>query len=112
MEQVKPIRFIFDTRFTYSKVLTDRIAIGTNLKLISENIQNTNATGFALDAGVQYRFSEALMIGAAVKNIGSDMKYSGQDLSSRTVIPALFQVLQPEAMKSLQKVFRFQFLPA
>lgn len=73
--------------FTYSKVLTDRISIGTNLKIISENIQNTNATGFALDAGVQYRFSEAVMIGAAVKNIGSDMSYSGQDLSSRTVIP-------------------------
>jgi len=73
--------------FTYSKVLTDRISIGTNLKIISENIQNTNATGFALDAGVQYRFSEALMIGAAVKNIGSDMSYSGQDLASRTVIP-------------------------
>ena len=73
--------------FTYSKVLTDRISIGTNLKLVSENIQNTNATGFALDAGVQYRFSDALMIGAAVKNIGSDMSYSGQDLSSRTGIP-------------------------
>lgn len=73
--------------FTYSKVLTDRISIGTNLKIISENIQNTNATGFALDAGVQYRFSDALMIGAAVKNIGSDMSYSGQDLSSRTAIP-------------------------
>jgi opacity protein-like surface antigen len=73
--------------FTYSKVLTDRISIGTNLKLITENIQNTNATGFALDAGVQYRFSEALMIGAAVKNIGSDMNYSGQDLADRTGIP-------------------------
>jgi hypothetical protein len=73
--------------FTYSKVLTDRISIGTNLKLISENIQNTNATGFALDAGVQYRFSDALMIGATVKNIGSTMNYSGQDLSSRTIIP-------------------------
>jgi opacity protein-like surface antigen len=73
--------------FTYSKVLTDRISIGTNLKLISENIQNTNATGFALDAGVQYRFSDALMIGAAVKNIGSDMNYSGQDLADRTGIP-------------------------
>jgi opacity protein-like surface antigen len=73
--------------FTYSKVLTDRISIGTNLKLITESIENTNATGFALDAGVQYRFSEALMIGAAVKNIGSDMNYTGQDLGSRTGIP-------------------------
>ncbi|NWG29122.1 MAG: PorV/PorQ family protein [Ignavibacteriaceae bacterium] len=72
---------------TYSKVLTDRISVGTNFKLISENIQNTNATGFALDAGVQYRFSEQLMIGAAVKNIGSNMEFSGQDLTSRTTIP-------------------------
>ena len=73
--------------FTYSKVLTDRISIGTNLKLVSENIQNTSATGFALDAGVQYRFSESLMIGAAVKNIGSNMEYAGQNLSTRTGIP-------------------------
>jgi hypothetical protein len=72
---------------TYSKLLTDRISIGTNFKLISESIQNTNATGFALDAGVQYRFSEALMIGAAVKNIGSNMQYTGQDLSARASIP-------------------------
>jgi len=73
--------------FTYSKVLTDRISIGTNLKLISENIENTSATGFAVDAGVQYRFTESLMIGVAVKNIGTDMEYSGPDLSTRTVIP-------------------------
>jgi len=73
--------------FTYSKVLTDRISIGTNLKLITESIQNTSASGFAVDAGVQYRFSEALMIGAAIKNIGSDMNYSGQELSARTGIP-------------------------
>jgi len=72
---------------TYSKVLTDRISIGTNFKLINESIQNTSATGFAIDAGVQYRFSESLMIGAAIKNIGSNMVYSGQDLTTRTQIP-------------------------
>jgi len=72
---------------TYSKVLTDRISIGTNFKLISENIQNTSASAFAVDAGVQYRFSESLMIGAAVKNIGTNMTYSGSDLTARTGIP-------------------------
>jgi hypothetical protein len=71
----------------YSKVLTDRIAIGTNMKLVTENIGNTNATGFAVDAGVQYRFSNELMIGATVKNIGTNMNYSGDDLTSRTTIP-------------------------
>ena len=73
--------------FSYSKVLTDRIAIGTNMKLLNESIGNTSASGFAVDAGVQYRFSPELMIGAAVKNIGTNMNYSGDDLAARTVIP-------------------------
>lgn len=72
---------------TYSKLLTDRIAIGANFKLVTENIQNAGATGFAVDAGVQYRFSQELMIGAAVKNIGTNMQYTGDDLATRTTIP-------------------------
>lgn len=72
---------------TYSKVLTDRISIGTNFKLITERIENSSASGFAVDAGVQYRFTESLMIGVAVKNIGTNMQYTGQDLTARTQIP-------------------------
>jgi opacity protein-like surface antigen len=72
---------------TYSKVLTDRISIGTNLKLITESIQNTNATGFAVDAGVQYRFSDAFMFGVTIKNVGTNMSFSGGDLSQRSQIP-------------------------
>jgi len=73
--------------FTYSKVLTDRISIGTNFKLVTENIQNVSATGFALDAGVQYRFTQSLMLGVTVKNIGTNMQFSGQNLTTRTGIP-------------------------
>jgi len=73
--------------FTYSKVLTDRISIGTNLKLITEEIQNTSATGFAVDAGVQYRFTQSLSLAAVIKNIGTNMEYSGPDLTVHTGIP-------------------------
>lgn len=73
--------------FSYSKVLTDRISIGTNFKFLSESIENTTANGFAIDAGVQYRFAETLMIGAAVKNIGTNMQFSGQDLINRSNVP-------------------------
>ena len=73
--------------FTYSKVLTDRISIGTNLKLVTENVQNVSATGFALDAGVQYRFTQSLLLGVTVKNIGTNMEFSGQNLTTRTNIP-------------------------
>jgi len=71
---------------TYSKVLTDRVSIGTNVKLLSETIGNTSATGFAIDAGVQYKFTEQISLGATVKNIGSNMVFSGQDLRQRSDI--------------------------
>ncbi|HSD62267.1 MAG TPA: PorV/PorQ family protein [Ignavibacteriaceae bacterium] len=71
---------------TYSKVLTDRISVGTNLKLISESIQNASAVGFGLDMGVQYRFNESLSLGASIKNIGTNMQFSGQDLQTSTTV--------------------------
>lgn len=72
---------------TYSKIITDRISVGTNIKLISERIMNTSATGFGFDAGVQYKFNERLSIGASIKNIGANMVYSGADLQGKTTIP-------------------------
>lgn len=72
---------------TYSKVISDRVTIGTTAKLISEKIMQASATGFALDFGVQYRLPGNLSIGAAVKNIGTDMKYAGQDLQTKTTVP-------------------------
>ncbi len=72
---------------TYSKVITDRISVGTNFKLISESIENTSATGLAVDVGVQYRFNPQLSLAAVIKNIGSNMVYSGSDLQARTSVP-------------------------
>ncbi len=72
---------------TYSKIITDRVTIGVNAKVISETIMNASAVGFALDFGVQYRFQQNLSIGAAVKNIGTNMQYTGQDLQGKTSIP-------------------------
>ena len=72
---------------TYSKIVTDRVAIGVNAKVISESIQSVSASGFALDFGVQYRFPSNLSIGAAVKNIGTNMRYTGTDLQVKSSVP-------------------------
>ncbi|MBE0538822.1 MAG: PorV/PorQ family protein [Ignavibacterium sp.] len=72
---------------TYSKILTDRVSIGTTVKFINETIGNTSATGFGIDAGVQYQFSNKLAIGATINNIGPNMTYSGQDLRVQTGVP-------------------------
>ena len=71
---------------TYSKVITDRISVGANFKLINESIQNTSATGFAIDFGVQYKFDERISLGATLKNIGPNMRYSGAELQQSTII--------------------------
>ena len=72
---------------TYSKTISDRISIGTNFKLVSEKIINSSANGLALDFGVQYRFNERLSLGASLKNIGTNMAYSGPDLQTTTDLP-------------------------
>ncbi len=68
---------------TYSNSLTDRIRIGVNFNLISEKIVSTSATGFAIDAGVQYSNVagvEGLNFGICMKNLGPQMTYDGSDL--------------------------------
>jgi opacity protein-like surface antigen len=72
---------------TYARVITDRISVGANFKLITESIENSAATGFGLDVGVQYRFDNALSLSASLKNIGSNMRYAGGKLQQYTVVP-------------------------
>ncbi|HTY12003.1 MAG TPA: PorV/PorQ family protein [Bacteroidota bacterium] len=67
---------------TYSKNLSDRVSVGANFNFINETIMSTTATGFALDAGVQYNglIVPELKLGVAVKNLGPNMTYSGSNL--------------------------------
>jgi hypothetical protein len=70
----------FTIGLTYSKRLTDRITIGTNFNLISENIDKVSATGFGLDFGVEYNnlFDvQGFAVGVVVKNLGPSMQFSG-----------------------------------
>lgn len=77
----------FTFGLTYSKIVTDRVTIGVNAKLIHEGIMNATANGFAMDFGVQYRFPQNLSLGVSVKNIGSNMSYGGTDLQVKTAVP-------------------------
>lgn len=68
---------------TYANSITDRIRVGFNLNLISEKIQNLSATGFSVDAGIQYSNVaqvNGLNFGITLKNLGADMTFDGPDL--------------------------------
>jgi opacity protein-like surface antigen len=72
---------------TYSRALTDRVSAGFTTKVIYESVMSTSASGMAIDFGVQYRFSSGLSIGASLKNVGTDMQFSGSDLQTKTDVP-------------------------
>lgn len=72
------------TGLTYSRALSDRVNVGATLNVVSENIDRVGATGFAIDAGVQYSNLgkiDGLSIGVAIKNIGPAMQYGGAGLN-------------------------------
>lgn len=72
----------------YAKSFNNFIKGGVSFKLINERISDSKATGFAIDAGVQYvtgKF-ENFKIGVTLKNIGLPMSYKGDGLSIRGTI--------------------------
>ena len=72
----------------YAKSFNNFIKGGVSLKIVNERISDSKATGFAIDAGVQYvtgKF-ENFKIGVTLKNIGLPMHYSGDGLSVRARI--------------------------
>ena len=70
----------------FARAFSDRVHVGVSGKLISETIEETSATGMAVDVGGQYRFpNQPLTLGVAMKNVGSRMHYDGINLDSNMV---------------------------
>ncbi len=68
---------------TYAKRLTDAIGFGFTSKLVHEGVPRASATAFAFDAGIQYNQLggiNGLAFGVTVKNIGTNMEFTGSGL--------------------------------
>ena len=68
---------------SYSRLLTDRISVGITGNFITETIADVSASGVAFDIGVIYdnlADLNGLSIGVVLKNIGTQMTYSGTGL--------------------------------
>jgi len=68
---------------SYGRYMTDQVTVGATLKMISESVLQTHATGLAFDAGIQYRPGpKGVWLGLAVKNFGPNMHFTGSDFES------------------------------
>ena len=68
---------------SYSRQLTDNIAVGLTSNFISETLGDVSASGIAFNVGIIYdnlANLNGLSIGVVLKNIGPQMTYSGTGL--------------------------------
>ncbi len=76
------------TGLTYSRRLTDAIQVGITGKVVYESVPRASANAFAVDAGIQYHELggiPGLSFGLVVKNVGTNMSYSGSGLTTQAV---------------------------
>jgi len=59
----------------YAFRLDEKLSIGGGVKLISQNIDNKYALGFAGDTGIKYKITEELTAGACVQNLGPKISF-------------------------------------
>lgn len=84
---------------SYGFSLTDRFALGFNVKYIYQKIWKESAQGIALDIGTLYVTTfHGLRIGAALTNFGTDMKMDGEDL-------LVFHDVDPQQQGNNDRVF-------
>jgi hypothetical protein len=73
----------------YSLTYANKISVGALVRFVSESIQDVNASGVAIDAGVQYVSGEKdnFKLGISLRNVGTPMKFGGEGLSQRRTNP-------------------------
>lgn len=70
--------------FTFSRYITDRFIVGTNLKYIREDISNSSAQGFAFDIGTIFTTPfYGVRFASSISNYGTKMQMIGDDLLVR-----------------------------
>lgn len=85
---------------SFAKTFSNSIYGGIVFKGVSESISDVKAFGFAIDVGIQYVTGEhdQVAFGVALKNVGPQMKFSGDGLSFKDIIE----------MKGLDQGYTFQ----
>lgn len=95
----------FTTGITYSRVLSDRIAVGLTANLISERISDVSASGVAFSVGLIYdnlADFTGLSLGVVVRNIGPQMAYDG---------PGLYQIATVDNQNRDEQFYKVDSAP-
>lgn len=90
----------------FSRMMTDRIAFGVNVKVITESIMRESATGLAFDFGLQYQTGlRGFKFGVVMKNLGPNMRFEGPDLEQSVQLPGTEPGTQPRPLRITAQEF-------
>ncbi len=81
----------FTVGLSYSRLLSDRVAVGLTAKIVAERMGDVNSSGIAFDVGVAYdnlAAIDGLSLGVVVRNVGPSMKYDGSGLLTQATVDA------------------------
>jgi len=68
---------------TISGYLTDQFSFGITAKLVNNSFSSLSSNGIAFDVGTMYDTEiSGIKLGFSIFNLGTEMKYEGQDLKS------------------------------
>ncbi len=73
---------------SYSRKFSNSISGGITARLIDEGINDLNAVGFCIDAGLQYVTGpkDNIHFGISLRNVGTPMKFSGDAMTTEVNI--------------------------
>lgn len=86
-EKVSPTFLVFGA--TFSRNMSDQIAVGISANVVYERMADVSATGIAFTGGVQYtRLGgiNGLSVGVVLRNIGPKLTYDGDGLTRTGII--------------------------
>ncbi len=89
---------IINIGLSYSKIFSQSITGGITVRYVSASVPNASATGVAIDGAVQYQTHlggsdpdrRNFKIGAALRNVGPEMRYTGDGLGGRAFLQGGF----------------------
>jgi len=73
----------FHMGLAYAHTYENKISVGILLRGVFESITDVSASGFAIDAGVQYVSgdNDEFKLGISLRNVGSPMEFKGEGLA-------------------------------
>jgi opacity protein-like surface antigen len=73
----------FNLGLAYSHTFDKKISVGVVGRLVSESVADVSATAMAVDAGIQYVTgpNDNVRFGISLRNVGTQMRFSGEGLS-------------------------------